>query len=63
MAIDVPPAGQERALMAVDMGERAKAVVFQLEQPIRVIERIRDPHQRHRTPHEGHGVERTTRPG
>ena len=31
--IDVAAAGQERALVAVDVGERAEPVVFQLEEP------------------------------
>jgi hypothetical protein len=48
---------------AIDVGERAEPVVFQLEQPIVMVERIRDPHQRHRTSHEGDGVERTTTAG
>jgi hypothetical protein len=54
--IDVAAAGQERALVAVDVGERAEPVVFQLEEPIRMVERLRDPHQRHGPPHEGHGA-------
>ena len=61
--VDVAAAGHERAVVALDVGERAEPVVFQLEQPIRMIERIGDRHQRHRTPHAGHGVERTTTAG
>jgi hypothetical protein len=56
LLVDVAAAGPEPVLVAVDVGKRAEPVVFQLEQPIAMGERIRDPHQRHRTPHEGHGA-------
>jgi hypothetical protein len=62
LLVDVAAAGQERAQVAIDVGERAEPVVFQLEQPIVMVERIRDPYQRHRTPHEGHRISLTPRP-
>ena len=52
---DVAAARHERAAMALDMRERAEAVVLQLEQPVRVIERIRDADERHRPPGCMHG--------
>ena len=42
LLVDVPAAGHERAAVALDVRERAEAVVLQLEQPVRMIERTGD---------------------
>src|SRR6476469_1074299 len=42
--------------MAVDVRERAEAVVLQFENPVRMIECLGDPNERHRT--EANGVHR-----
>jgi len=50
LLVDVPAPGDERALMALDVRQCAKPVVFQFEHPVGMVERVRDPDQRHR-PH------------
>ena len=43
----VPVARHEVTVVSVDVGERAKAVVFHLEEPIRMVEGLREPQERH----------------
>ena len=43
----VPVARHEGAVVSVDVGERSKAVVLHLEEPIRMVERLREPQERH----------------
>jgi hypothetical protein len=49
MHINVPAPGHERSAVALDVGQRAESVVFQLEQPVWMIERARHAHERHRS--------------
>jgi hypothetical protein len=43
----VPVARNEGAVVYVNVGERSKAVVLHLEEPIRIVERLRESHERH----------------
>jgi hypothetical protein len=43
----VPVARHESAAVSVAVGERAKAVVLHLEEPIRMVEGLREPQERH----------------
>jgi hypothetical protein len=45
---DVAAARDQAAQMSVDVRKRAEAVMFQLEQPIRMIEGLWNPNERHR---------------
>jgi len=40
-------AGHEPTEMAIDDGERAEAVVLQLEEPVAMVKRCLDAHERH----------------
>lgn len=48
LLVDVPTTRHERALITIDLRERPEAVVFQLENPITVVERAANADQRHR---------------
>jgi hypothetical protein len=43
----VPVARHEVAVVSIDVGERSEAVVLHLEEPILMIERLREPQERH----------------
>jgi hypothetical protein len=47
LRVDVPAARDECAVMPVDLRQRAESVVFELEDPIRMIERPCHANQRH----------------
>src|SRR6185503_18540190 len=54
LLVHVPPARDERALVAFDVGERPKPVVLQLEHPVWMIERRENAQQRHGAERRGH---------
>src|SRR5262249_36216930 len=58
----VPAARDERAVMAFDRGERAEAVVLELEEPVGVVERLLHSNERHRAPRRHHDSECRTDP-
>jgi hypothetical protein len=43
----VPVARHEGAVVSVNVGERSKPVVLHLEEPIRMVEGLREPQERH----------------
>jgi hypothetical protein len=43
----MPATGHQAAGMALDDGRRPKAIVFDLEQPIGMVKRLRDADERH----------------
>jgi hypothetical protein len=43
----VPVARHEVTVVSVNVGERSKAVVLHLKEPIRMVEGIREPQERH----------------
>jgi hypothetical protein len=43
----VPVARDQIAMVSVNVGERSKAVVLHLEEPLRRVERLRKPQERH----------------
>jgi hypothetical protein len=43
----VPIARDEVAVVPVDVGERSKAVVLHLKEPVRIVKRLREAQKRH----------------